>query len=85
MEKIMIIDIVKDLDSNFKIIFTQKTVVNSSSFKGLMIFSFKTSDSKLFYTFRDYGKWLKMKDKNAILLLRLFRQAKQNTTSYNIT
>lgn len=83
--KIMIIDITRDLDNNFKIIFTQKVLAENDRYKGLMLFSFKTNDSELFYNFTDYGRWLNEKDKYSILLLRLFNQTKQNSTSYNIS
>lgn len=83
--KIMIIDITKDLNNSFRIVFTQRLTANGTNFRGLMLFTFKTNNSELFENFTDYGRWLNEKDKNVILLLRLFRTSKQNSTSYNIS
>lgn len=82
--KLMIIDITKDLDNNFKIIFTQKIIASGDNFKGLMLFTFKTDSAELFCNFKRYGRWMREEDRDAILLLRLFNKSKQNTTSYNI-
>lgn len=80
----MIIDITKDLDNNFKVIFTQKIIAKGDSFRGLMLFTFKTDSPELFCNFTEYGRWLDEGNKYTILLLRLFIKAKQNTTSYNV-
>lgn len=83
--KIMIINITKQLNGSYKIMFSQKAPANSENFKGLMIFTFKTFNPELFYNFKHYGRWLDEKNKNSVLLLRLFKQSFQNSTSYYIS
>lgn len=80
----MILNITKINDKCFKILFTIKYLCKSDYYKGLMLLSFKTDDSILYDTFSKYGIWLSKNDRKSVLLLRLFKQAKQNTTSFNI-
>lgn len=72
-EEFMIISITEIKDNQYQIIFARKNPFVNDIYHGLIINSFKTSDSTLFNRFNRFGKWLKRKDKDIYVLLYLLK------------
>lgn len=72
-DKFMIISITEFKEGKYQIIFARENPFSNDIYHGLIINSFKTSDSTLFCRFNRYGKWLRRKDKDIDVLLYLLK------------
>ena len=69
----MIISITEVKDGIYQIVYARQNPFNLDTYHGLIINSFKTSDSVLFKKFNRFGVWLKRKDKDIDVLLYLLK------------